>query len=513
MGGGGRTWRKQGRRARILRSLALAAFLLLVAAIFLPLLDADESQLSAYSGHWNDISELRSMAGSLGLSSRSLLSGPEALSDASPGSSVLVILGVERAYSAEERGAIEAFARAGGNILLADDFGYGGGVLEALTGQRIGLRTGCLRDLWFSKNPDFVSVKVRLNSSLGIPAVNLLLNRPSALSVQTPNVRWTSPGSRPNPEVLVNASAHAWLDVNQNLERDVDETESPYPVAASYTMDSGGRVLAFSDPGIFVNDMMGMACNRQFVLSVLMSLGRNRSTFIFDESRHSAEGAAAGAGSGAIRVATGFSGNIAAIFLAFLLAFLISLYQYSSIPVPAPRRHRDVLGDPRLLHFRTPAVSPNEFQRLRVAIVERVRLAYGMTPEEFYPAMLPRLGAMLSDPELKRFLDYESWPDVCAFGYAVQRAESWAPPPAPGEYRPDAAPRERVEYSEVELVEDTGGEPVDVDSALFGESGGVKIWDPGNRRGVGAEVDSILYGAPSGGAAGRAPDVSGGGGQ
>jgi hypothetical protein len=487
----------------------VALLLVLLAAVFLPLLDAEKPQLSVYSGHWDDLSELRNMATGLGLSSRALLSGPRALSDAHPASSVLVIMGVERAYSPEELGAIEAFARAGGNVLVADDFGHGGELMEALSGNWVGLQKECLRDLWFSKNPDFVKVRVRPNSSLGIPAVDLMLNRPSALRMDPAYVR-SNARYVTNPEVLANASVHSWLDVNRDLVRDADEEESPYPVAAFFTMASGARVFMASDPGLFVNDMMDRACNREFALSVLMSLGRNRSTIIFDESRHAAEGAAAGAGSAAMRVAAGLSGNVAALFLAFLLSLLLSMYQYSGIPDPAPRRHQDVLGDPRLLHFRTPAVSPAEFQRLRVAIVEKVRLAYGMTPEEFYPAMLPRLGAMLSDPELKRFLDYESWPDVHAFAWAVQRAGSWAPRSTEPPRTPLASPREETEYTEVEVVEEAGA--LDVEGALYGESGGVKIWDPGNRRRAGAEADRILYGAPPGGA-GRGPSVSGGGGQ
>src|SRR5512137_605043 len=102
MRAGGWIRRKRGVRALLPRFLAAAALILLLAAVFFPLLDAGESQLSAYSGHWNDLSELRKMATGLGLSSRALLTGPRALSDADPGSSVLVIMGVERAYSAEE---------------------------------------------------------------------------------------------------------------------------------------------------------------------------------------------------------------------------------------------------------------------------------------------------------------------------------------------------------------------------------------------------------------------------
>jgi len=511
----GRLWKPgiDGRRARALRALSAAVLLLLLFALFIPMMGGDESQLSAYSDHWNDISEMRRMVDSLGLASRSLLSGPRALSGADPENSVLVIMGVEKAYTAEERGAIQAFVRVGGNLLIADDFGYGGELLEALTGQHVGLRTEPLRDLRFSKNPDFVSVKVRIQSSLGIPAVDLLLNRPSALRMDALFLQASRPGYRFNPEVVANASSHAWLDVNQNLERDPDETEMPYPVAAFYTMDGGGRLLAVSDPGIFINDMMGLACNRQFVLSVLINLGRGRSTVIFDESRHSARDPAAVAGSAAVRVATGFLENPAAIFLAILLAFLLSLHQYSGIPVPAPRRHKDALGDPRLLHFRTPDVSPHEFRRLRVAVVEKVRLAYGIAPEEFYPAMLPDLPSMLSDPELQRFLDTESWPDLCSFGRALERAESWTPPPPSTAYRPDLAPRQAVEYAEVELVDDPPGAPLEFDAALLGGTGGVRLWDPGNRLGKRTEVDSLLYGGTSGSGGSDPRAMSGGGGK
>jgi hypothetical protein len=515
MGARGRRPDIDGRRARVLRLLAAAVVLLLLLAIFIPLAGRNQSQLSAYSAHWNDLSQLRDLAKSLGLSSRSLLSGARALSDADPRSSVLVIIGVEKAYTAEEEGAIAAFARAGGNIIVADDFGHGGELLDGLTDRRIGLRTDCLRDLRFQKNPDFVNVKVRLSNSLNFPSVDLMLNRPSALRIEPAFLQQRPTGLfiRYNPEVVANTSVHSWLDTNRNLERDPDEPESPYAVAAFYRLDSDARVLAVSDPGIFVNDMIGRACNRQFVLSVLMSLGQHRSTVIFDESRHAPEGPAAGAGSSALQTATAFAQNPGAILLSFLLCFLLSLFQYTRLPPPDVRRHRDILGEPRLLHFRTPAVSANEFQRLRVAIVEKVRLAYGLTPEEFYPAMLPRLPRMLADPELQRFLDYETWPDLCSFGGALIRAGSWAPPPAPGMYRPEMAPREPVEYSEVELVDEPAKEPIDMERALFGESGGVKIWDPSNRRRDGTDIDSMLYGTGRAGDGEKAHRAAGGGGE
>lgn len=515
---GGRPQRPKnaGRRVRVLRFFAAAAVLLMVAILFVSASGPQESQLSAYSGHWNDLSEMRDVAEGLGLSSRCLLSGPKALSGAVPASSVLVIIGVEKGYTEEERNAIRAFCRAGGNLIIADDFGFGGELLESLTGRTIGLDTECLRDIWYQKNPDFVRVTARLSNSLGFPSVDLLLNRPGALRIDPQYIYWNASRYHiySNPEVVANTSLHSWLDTNRNLERDRDEMESVYAVAALYTFDNHARMLAVSDPGLFVNDMIGRAFNRGFVVSALTSLGEHRTTVIFDESRHVAEGGLAGAGSAAVSAATGFSGNLPAIFVAFLVAFLLSLYQYTRLPTPTVRRHQDILGEPRLLHFRTPFLSPNEFQRLRVAIVEKVRLAYGMTPEEFYPAMLPRLRALLGDRALWYFLRYETWPDVYAFGVALQRAGWWTPPPAAAEYRPQAAPGEPVVYSEVEVVEEPADAPVGIDASQLWESGGVRIWDPGNRRGGGpSEADSLLYGGGASGASDGQPPASGGGGR
>jgi len=472
--------------ARALRIGGILAAVALACLLLLPLFDSQPAQLSAYSDHWNDISEMRGLVKEIGVTCRATLTGPTELVGLDPRSSVLVILGVERGYSSDEISSISSFVRSGGALLLADDFGHGGELVRAIAGDKVSLRSQHLRDIYFQKNPDFLRARLRAGNPLGLPVREVMLNRPAALEVQTSRY---APYTY-DPKVLVNASPHAWLDNNGNLVRDADEKEYAYPVAAMLLLDGTGPIIVASDPGLFVNDMIGY--NRFFVSSVLDSLTADRSGVIFDESRHNPDGAAGKMGSAALRAAAGYVGNPLAIFLTFLFVLLVFGYQYFALPPRTIRSHRDALDRPRLLHFVSPWVSIREFRRLRVAIVERVRLAYGYSPEDFYPAMLSSLPELLGDPQLQRFLDYETYPDIISFQQALHGSLNWRPQ-AGTYYDPSkAGDGPRIEYPEVEVVEEARSGTLDVD-ALF--DGTTRIWNPAKKgTGGSGDVDSLLYG-------------------
>lgn len=472
--------------ARALRIGGLLTAAALACLLLLPLFDAQPAQLSAYSGHWNDLSEVRSLVKGKGLACRAILTGPTELSGLDPGSNVLVIIGVERGYSTDEISRISSFVRSGGALLLADDFGHGGELVRALAGDKVSLLSEHLRDIYFQKNPDFLRARLRAGNPLGLPAQEVMLNRPAALEVQTSRY---APYSY-DPKVLVNASPHAWLDANGNLVRDADEKEYAYPVAAMLLLDGTGPIIVASDPGLFVNDMFGY--NRFFVNAVVDSLTVDRSGVVFDESRHNPESAAGKMGSGVLRAAAGYAGNPLAIFLTFLFLLLVFGYQYNTLPPRTIRGHQDALDRPRLLHFVSPWVSIREFRRLRVAIVERVRLAYGYSPEDFYPAMLSSIPDLLGDPQLQRFLDYETYPDMISFQQALHGALNWRPPE--GRYYDPTGTGDlpRIEHPGVEVVEEARSGTLDVE-ALF--DGTVRLWNPA-KKGTGgpSDVDSLLYG-------------------
>jgi hypothetical protein len=457
----------------------------IVGVVLLPLFDTQPAQLSAYSDHWNDLSRLREIFQEWGLGCRTILTSPKELSGLDGSHRLLVIMGVERSYSPDETNEISRFLRSGGSMLLADDFGHGDELLKALTAGQINIRTDHLRDINFLKNPDFVVVRSRDGGFMGMPARQLVLNRPAALDVIRPTMHPY------HPEVLINASPHAWLDTNRNLVRDEGEREYAYPVATHFRIEGSGDIVVASDPGMFVNDMMKW--NADYIRDLINCMMPDRIAgfeVIFEESRHNPDSATGKLGSGLLRMAAGYSGNPLAILMTFIFVSLIFGYQYMALPQWNIRRHRDVLDKPRLLHFTSPWVSIHEFRRLRVAIVERVRLAYGYSPEEFYPAMLPSLHTLIGDPHLLMFLECETYPDIMSFQSALQRALAWRPPQnadGAGVTGPPLSP-----YAEVELVQEDATGTLDIDGLI---SGPAHIWNPaGQTRGGNEDVDSILYG-------------------
>jgi hypothetical protein len=374
-------------------------------------------------------------------------------------------------------------------MLLADDFGHGGALVSAITGGEAGIEAKRLRDPAYIKNPDFPVVRSKSGGFVGQPSRQLVLNKPAALEgfplVSNP-YHW---------EVLVNASSRAWLDANQNLVRDPGEREYPYPVAVHITIGGSGGIVIASDPGMFVNDMMRW--NAEYIgwlLDRMMTYPTRVTEVIFDESRHNPESAEAKVGLGLLRLANGYSASAAALVVTFIFGMLAFGYQYHSLPDWRPRRHRDALDRPCLLHFAAPYLTINEFRRLRVAIVERVRLAYGYSPDEFYPAMLPCLAGLMCDAELQAFLETETFPDTVAFQRALQRALAWRPPQADDAAQPPGTAD--VPYSDVELV-DEGACYSQYDFRPASQPGrqSDSLYDPeSDRQHDRFPVDSVLYG-------------------
>ena len=125
-------WNRYG-----LKLTALAAALLIIGAVYPELTKRSQtpSQLSAWDGDWNDISRFANDMRAEGYATQALLSSPMALDELNSvqrNATVLLILGVERAYTEPEAKAIREFVRQGGRVLLADDFGHGNSAVSGL---------------------------------------------------------------------------------------------------------------------------------------------------------------------------------------------------------------------------------------------------------------------------------------------------------------------------------------------------------------------------------------------
>ncbi|MGQ9581893.1 MAG: DUF4350 domain-containing protein [Thermoplasmatota archaeon] len=340
-------------------------------------------QLSAYDEDWNDLSLFRSSLEARGYSTASVVSTPVVLGSGGGAGAerrVLVVVGVERPYLPSELDAIVGFVERGGGLLLADDFGYGGALAERLGASFSGRR------LWspaFDRNPAFV----RVNASLDGSEYAVLLNEPTALDRVT------------RGDAIAWSDGESWLDSNSNGERDLDEGPASYPVVA-WLRRGYGSALLFSDPGAFINDMWRRADNSGFVLDCVKKFFPEARELIFDESRHKPETLREGAWrTGLMLEALALSdawGRAALVGLA-ILALLVAL---SRVRTPVEWHHEDSLYDLSLYHLAERRFQPQDKWRLRLALLDRLRVSLGLYPEEFSRLGEGELSRLLGDERL-----------------------------------------------------------------------------------------------------------------
>lgn len=184
---------------------------------------------------------LRSLAQDLagqGLRVQALGASPHAL-DAleAPERAVLVVAGVERAYTAGEVAAVQGFVARGGTALVADDFGFG----DAL-GRPFGVNFDerVLRDASFDGNQSLV----RVDATAAGQNFSLLTNVPSSL------------GFAPGVErrILAQSGPDSYQDINQDGVEDPNDVKGPFPVIAAVPWGRGQAVFA-SDPGLLTNGL------------------------------------------------------------------------------------------------------------------------------------------------------------------------------------------------------------------------------------------------------------------
>ncbi len=129
----------------------LFLLLLTLAANFVNI--GQTTQLSAYGDDWNDLSAFREDLNDIGIETHSLVSTPLLLSQIEdPGNTTFVVAGMERdtlsfpqfdedgfisfssedGYTDSEIQAIIEFALQGGTVLVFEDYGYAGGIADAL---------------------------------------------------------------------------------------------------------------------------------------------------------------------------------------------------------------------------------------------------------------------------------------------------------------------------------------------------------------------------------------------
>ena len=141
---------------------------------------------------------------------------------------VLLILGPDMSYSSLEIDEIKKFLENGGTLVLIDDFGTGNDILRGLN---LTARFTSLIpiDVFYSKNYNFPELVRILDPQLSVGVDKLTLNVPSVIV--------GAEGSIYTSKVAVIGNNQRQLPIMSELEY------------------GNGRIILFSDPSVFINDM------------------------------------------------------------------------------------------------------------------------------------------------------------------------------------------------------------------------------------------------------------------
>ena len=215
------------------------------------------TSFGAYNARWDGASELRETATHAG-SEATIVRNVSQYGESSTRKSVSLVLSPDRPYTESERTRLRQFVRNGGTLVVAEDFGPNGNTLLDAVGATARFDGTLLRDERHNYRAPTLPIATDVsNHSLTEDVDRLTLNRGTVIE----------PGSA---SVLVRSSEFSYLDSDGAGTISENESLSKRPVATVENV-SNGRVVAVSDPSLFINTMLDQPDNRQFVRNLFGS--------------------------------------------------------------------------------------------------------------------------------------------------------------------------------------------------------------------------------------------------
>jgi len=187
-----------------------------------------------------------------------------------PVSEAMVIIGPTKEFSSSEGALMGEFVRAGGRLLLADDFGSANSLLEAMNASCRFLGKLVI-DLSFEKSPEFPICFDISPDALTTNVTSLQLNCAASITVG---------GSS---ETLARTTVASWSDTDGDRMQDFGEPSGPFVILAREHLGSGEIVL-LSDPSVLINGMRSHLDNELLSSNLVSVISEGRSGVYFDES-------------------------------------------------------------------------------------------------------------------------------------------------------------------------------------------------------------------------------------
>jgi len=188
-----------------------------------------------------------------------------------PQTNSLVVIGPTKTFTAAEAEHVGDFVRAGGVMLLADDFGTGNSLLQGMNATSR-FSEDLVIDLAYEKQPEFSVLFDISQDPLTTNVSTLLLNYPSSLVIDPSTTT-----------AIASSSIASWLDVNGNRQQEWGEPRGPFPMIAKESFGAGSITLV-SDPSVFINGMREYMDNAVFANNTINQVCAARDSVYFDES-------------------------------------------------------------------------------------------------------------------------------------------------------------------------------------------------------------------------------------
>lgn len=228
---------------------------LVTLVIFILAATTSTSAFGVYNAAWDGTSELQDVAEGTGATS-TIAHETTTYSEAKPNQTIGIILSPDRSYTARERERIETFVRNGGTLVVAGDYGPHVNALLRKIGAEARLDGRPLRD---------EQVYYR---SPAMPIARNVTDHPMMAGVPSVTLNHGTAVEPRNASVLIQTSAYAYADTNQNGSLDANETVASYPVVTTEQLGQGTLVVA-GDPSMFINAMLERSGNRDFVRALV----------------------------------------------------------------------------------------------------------------------------------------------------------------------------------------------------------------------------------------------------
>ncbi|WP_416840438.1 DUF4350 domain-containing protein [Haloferax sp. DFSO52] len=204
----------------------------------------------AFNSAWDGGSALRDVATDAETET-SIVYNTTEYDEATESETIAFVISPTNGYTDAEAARLESFVRAGGTLVVADDFRLHSNALLERIGASARIDQTPLRDDRHQYKTGALPVATRVESSPVTRDVDQLsLNHPTTVS---PN------GST----VLVRSSNFSYLDRDDDATLDDDETLDSYPIVTIEQVGAG-EVIVVSDPSLFINSMVERPDNRAF---------------------------------------------------------------------------------------------------------------------------------------------------------------------------------------------------------------------------------------------------------